>query len=417
VKRIAAGLLLLAFPLSACGSLVPTKSTAPSASSSATITPSPGSTRVASTAPFELLPPMSGMPTDVNTVQISCSGPIGPSDSVAIVQLHTGALVLRDYADPTHPRSVCQFAGQPAQIEQLVDAHHVVVSGSATYASGSSKPVTLFAVVDLPQVHYHWFQLPTIQDSFSTLLAVSPNLDEVAWLSSTLAANRIESVDEVHLSRSSGDQVVASIRAAYGRCGSPDDSRLADYTHAGAHLYVLDQSVPWLNTLVVLQGTEIQFQVSPPAGSSNQPGWQRGIQPEMAVWSPISETLYYRQNGEVWKWTPAGRQDFLPGINWYYPTISADGSHLAYSTLRADGLHNVYVVDLAHNGNPKLIGNGARNLPVFLNSAQLWYKSEAQGICGAGGSQPLIYDLGDGSESPSIIDQVVAVWPSTSSNF
>ena len=55
--------------------------------------------------------------------------------------------------------------------------------------------------------------------------------------------------------------------------------------------------------------------------------------------------------------------------------------------------------------------------PVFLNSTQLWYRSEGQGICGPGGDQPLVYELGDGSEAPSIIDFVGSVWPSTSANF
>jgi hypothetical protein len=54
---------------------------------------------------------------------------------------------------------------------------------------------------------------------------------------------------------------------------------------------------------------------------------------------------------------------------------------------------------------------------VFLNPTQLWYRSDLQGPCGPGGNLPLIYDVGDGSEAPSIIDFVGSVWPSTSANF
>ncbi len=43
--------------------------------------------------------------------------------------------------------------------------------------------------------------------------------------------------------------------------------------------------------------------------------------------------------------------------------------------------------------------------------------SEGQGVCGPGIDQPLIYNVTDGSESPSIIQRVDAVWPATSSNF
>ena len=80
----------------------------------------------------------------------------------------------------------------------------------------------------------------------------------------------------------------------------------------------------------------------------------------------------------------------------------------------SDGLHDVYLIDL-QSGSPKKLS--ARNLPVFLNSTQLWYKSESEGNCGPGGNQPLVYDLTDGSESSSVIDQVYAVWPATNSNF
>src|SRR5690348_16982607 len=45
--------------------------------------------------------------------RISCSGAIGASDPVALVTLHsaanTGELVLRDYINPSSPRTACQF--------------------------------------------------------------------------------------------------------------------------------------------------------------------------------------------------------------------------------------------------------------------------------------------------------------------
>jgi hypothetical protein len=80
--------------------------------------------------------------------------------------------------------------------------------------------------------------------------------------------------------------------------------------------------------------------------------------PAMTVWSPTSETLFYRQGGEIWKWTPAGgTQRYLTGVTWLRPTISPDKGHLA-SVPRPDGLHNVYLVDLARAGSQRLIGSG-----------------------------------------------------------
>jgi hypothetical protein len=334
---------------------------------------------------------------------ITCSGPIGPSDPVAIVALHaaagTGELVLRDYADPSSPRTACQFHAQ--QVAQIIDAHHVVIAGQDC--------CWLYAVVDLPEVRYHWFQLPHPPGFGAGLLAVSPGLNEIAWESNndTTGTER-----KVHLTTRSGDQVVANLPTALGRCGSPNVSKEGAYAHSGNHLYVLDQPLPD-NVLFVLQGKQQVLSLVPPSA-----GWPQGTQPEMAVWSPTSETLFYRQKGDVWQWTQAGgAQRYLPGVNWYYPTFTPDGGHLAYSVVRSDGLHNIYLIDLAHGGSPQLIGKGARNLPVFLNSTQLWYWTEGQGICGPGINQPLIYDITDGSEAATIIDQVTAVWPATSSNF
>jgi hypothetical protein len=341
---------------------------------------------------------------------LSCDGAIGASDSVAIVQLHTGGTVLRDYADVLRPRTVCTFPPNTYGFT-LLDSRHVVFGGEAN----------LWAVIELPTVKLRWFQLPSGDAShFPFLIAVSPHLDQVAYGANDLT----DSTDKIHIASAKGDVVVASVPNPHGgRCGSPEDSKSGEYAHSAQTLFVLDQPIPALNSLVVVHGTQQVLLAIPPgvkisSDGNLSGGWPPGTQPAMVLWSPTSETLYYRQNGDVWKWTEgAGAQKFLPGVSWYYPTISADGAHLAYAVLRSDGLHNVYLVDLAHGGSPQLIGKGARNLPVFLNSTQLWYRSEGQGVCGPGGDQPLVYDVTDGSEASSIIDFVASVWPSTSSNF
>lgn len=340
---------------------------------------------------------------------LTCNGAIGVADSVAIVQLHTGSTVLRDYADVANPRTVCTFPPNSYGFT-LLDSRHVVVGGEGN----------VWAVIELPAGKARWFQLPGDTNHFPLLIAVSPRLDQVAYEVNDLTDN----TDKVHVASAKGDVVVASVPNPHGgRCGSPEDSKDGEYTRSAQSLFFLDQPIPTLNSLVVVQGGKEVLLETPPgvtilSDGSWSGGWPQGTQPAMAVWSPISETLYYRQNGDIWRWTAsAGAQRFLAGVSWYYPTIAADGAHLAYAAIRPDGSRDVYLVDLAHGGGPQQIGKGARTLPVFLNSRQLWYRSEGQGPCGPGGDQPLVYDLGDGSEAPSIIDFVGSVWPSTSSNF
>jgi hypothetical protein len=387
--------LFLVLVLTACGQASvrnPSASPSPAASQSGPAT--------STTAQFDLLPPPGG-PTAVD-LGITCNRPIGASDPVAIVQLHDETTVLRDYADIAHPLTACSF-GKTRYGLQLIDAHHVLVLG------GDRVPLrsNLYAVVDLPQVRAHWFHLP---GELPTFLAIAPDLGSVAWLTPDQAAN----TDQIHLTTHAGDKVVASLPNPHGgRCGSSDDSNRAGYSRSGKHLFILDQPIASLNSLLVLEGDRVALRIVPDSGR-----WPTGAQPAMALWAPASETLYYRKGADVWAWSSAhGSQNFLPAVSWSYPTIAADGHHLAFAVEGQDYLHTVSLLDLPPTSRPIQVGNGKRTLPTFLNARQLWFKSESLGPCGSGGNQPLIYDLSDSSESPSIIDSPVSVWPATSSNF
>ena len=383
----------------------PSRSPTPTASPAATQASAPTS----SSASFNLLPAQ--QPADFVS-QITCSGSIGTSDPVAIVQLHqdpyTGEVVLRDYADSGSPRTACSLGNH--SVEQLIDARHVVIrwGGGSTYA-----------VVDLPDVRIHWFQLPPYSSvSSSTFLAVSPQLDQVVWLKERPEPNTSMSTSrEIHITTSAGDKVVASLRdEPVGFCGAPPDySKRAAYSRSGAHLFVLDHprvlsgdNAAGALSLQVFEGETAVLSVIPPSA-----GWPVGEHPAMAVWSPTSETLYYRQGGDVWQWTPAGGPSlFLPGVNWSYPTITPNGSHVAYVLLGPEQ-YEVYLIDLANRGIPQLIGE-SREKPVFLNATQLWYTTPYTQGCITDEPEPLIYNITDGFESPSIIDWVRGVWPAAS---
>jgi hypothetical protein len=334
---------------------------------------------------------------------IKCTGSIGASDPVAIVQLHgpafTGPVVLRDYASISQPRTACTFGKAAFPIVQLIDSGHLVIGGeNASYA-----------VVDLPDVHYHWFQLPVSKGLFAVLISVSPALDEIAWKVEDPAGT---ATDTIHLTTGAGDRVVATLPDTNGgRCGVPDvDSAPGGYTRSGGALFVLDTPIPE-SSLLVLEGATVVLSNVPPKGTPI------GSSPLKALWSPTSETLYFEQGGDTWKWTKeAGRTRYLPGVAWTDATIAPDGAHLAYAVKRADGLHDVYLVDLAHDGRPVRIGKGANNLPMFLNSTQLWFRPETSGpgCTGPVPPGPVIYNVTNGTSAPSIIDNVRRVWPATS---
>jgi hypothetical protein len=318
---------------------------------------------------------------------------------------------MRDYSDPANPRTVCEFGDE--RVDQLIDPHHVVIS----HCDG--PPGCVLAVVDLPEVRYHWFALPRRDDMFSTFIAVSPGLDEVTW-SSTEGGDVGGGGDyrdqdrKLHVTRADGDHVVVRrLRPVGGRCGTGDDSKEGAYSRSGQYMYALDVPMPSDTVFAGLHGLDQVFLFRPPRN-----GWPNTEQPAQPVWSPTDDVLYYRRAGSVWKWTPVGGEAlFLPDTFWQFPTISPDGRYLAYAQPKDDGNHDVYLIDLQSGRAPQLLGQD-RNTPAFITATQLWWRSEITNHgCAGGETSPLIYDINEAAESRSIIEFVEAVWPATSAIY
>jgi hypothetical protein len=320
---------------------------------------------------------------------------------VAIVRLQAASVdefqepVLRDYSDVAHPRTACTFGSGDYWIHSFVDARHIVISG----------PNQTYAIVDLPAVRYHWFDLPASDDAwYSTLNAVAPDLRSATW---TRAATDGSFARQVLMTDVAGDHVLADLPALEGgRCGSPLDSSGASYARSGGAFYVLDQLIPQVNVLVAGRGTDVELKLYPP-----EAGWDDASMPLMAVWAPTADELYYRVASDVMRWRPGSDPElFLSNTPWSHPSFTPDGRYLAYATDEG-----VYVMDLSTDpAAPRLIRTDA-SIPVFLNSTQLWYRASDEGGCVTDETHPYVYDVVDDVELPSIIDDVLAIWPGTSS--
>jgi hypothetical protein len=340
--------------------------------------------------------PILGMAPQRFAGSITCSGSIGPSDPVALVHLQgaaDGTSVLRDYSSVGKPRTACTLVD--VAVVQLIDPRHIVIVDI-----GPDAPDHTFAVVDLPAVRFHWFQLPGASTEF---LAVAPGRSQVAW-------RRTGSKDDIHVATASGDTVVAKLPDTnLGRCGAPSDSNNAAYTRSGSALFVLDEPLPEISLLVV-KGTKVRF--SDPGTASAKPS----TRPLFVLWSPTDEVLYFAKSGSVWRWSESlGLTIFLPGVTWDAATISADGANLAYQVTTASGSREIWLVDLAHGGSPTKISKSDSSGPVFLNARQLLYFSSAadQGCTGTRPLKPVIYDVVSRAQARSIIDQVEFIWPAT----
>ncbi len=399
---------LLAILVVACGALPAARSGAqasPSAASSLqSASPRPGPTVISgsgqisptpSASPLVTPSPPGHLPVVASTLgghlAISCTGTIGDNDPVAIAFLHGQTYqVLRDYSDPAHPRSVCTFGLNVLPME-ILDPHHVVVQA----ADLSGRYV--IAVVELPSVTAYQLNVPV------ELAAVAPDWSQVLWFTSDFTT--------LHDSSDTSDVVIQRYPPPIGgRCGNADtDSRNGAFSRSSSYGYALQGVDIGHEYLNVVAGRSTVFAEAPPTG-----GWGPLFGPLMAVWSPLSDTLYYRKQGDLWRWTPtAGSVKFKAGINWIDPSVSPDGKYIVYTVRGSNGTPTVHLMDAATGNVLSQLGAGSRDVPFFLTNDLIWLHGD---LSGCTGSVPTnyIYDLRDHTESPSVIDWVQATWPATS---
>jgi hypothetical protein len=317
---------------------------------------------------------------------ISCTGDVGNTDAVAIVTISgRPGLFMRDYGDEASPQNFCSF-GQGVVVSAILDPHHVVISG----------PVA--GVVELPSAQV--FELGIA----GRLVAVAPDMSQVLWVSSSSPATLHDSWDTANVS-------IQTYPPAATVCADADTvSRAGAFSRDSHFGQALWNQGPKGSTYLNLVGNRAPaFALVPPAI-----GWGKLGGPRMAVWSPVSDQLYYEQQGNVWRWTPAvGAARFKSGVTWIDPAISPDGTRIAYAVRGSTGVSIVHVVDATSGAEVGTVSSDGRSHPFFLTDDLLWVRGDQRG-CAAANRSTFVYDLRDQTETQSSLDQVWATWPSTS---
>lgn len=327
--------------------------------------------------------PVASSPRLSSPPPVSCIGDVGNSDPVAIVTLHgQDNIVLRDYADESHPRTFCSF-GPGVSPFSILDPHHV----AAFYG-----PATV--VLELPSGR----ALEVGVNGF--VVAVAPDTSQVLDFSGDPPA--------LHDTWDSGDVVIQAYPTPAGRCGGgPWPGAFSRDSKYGFAIWDQGPNATFMNIVGNHQG--LYAEVPPPGG------WTNLQQPNMAIWSPVEDKLYFSKQNAVWTWTPSGGASQLrAGLSWYYPSMSPDGKRLAYEAWGPNFTSpTVHLMDPVAGTDIAQIGSAPSELPTFLGNDLLWFRTQAGG-CGPNDFKSYVYDFRDNSLSGSIVDWVSATWPGTS---
>ncbi|MEP6753701.1 MAG: hypothetical protein ABI959_13230, partial [Candidatus Dormiibacterota bacterium] len=136
---------------------------------------------------------------------------------------------------------------------------------------------------------------------------------------------------------------------------------------------------------------------------------------QKTVWS--GSNFYFQDTKGIDVLRNGAVSTFLPGVAWIRPKASPGGGQIVYETRDAAGVSRTYLVDTT-TAKILQLGGTYRAEPAFLTAQFIWYKGERScdlNACFPGSAiatgKTYIYDLVTGTETDSIIDQVLDVWP------
>ena len=174
--------------------------------------------------------------------------------------------------------------------------------------------------------------------------------------------------------RVGGEEKSLTLNAVPGRGVSRDDDLWLEYTRDGKYLLMVDTFIgsqaqaPQTGQFLVLRADNTVAFVPPSGTSANA---------TMGIWGGSGNSLYYRDNSGVRSWVAEVQSvgTVTPGLRWYDPAASPDGTWIAFTELGQNSAAQVKLLNLQSKTVVPLPSAG-RSHPLFVSADTLWYLEE-----------------------------------------
>ena len=242
-------------------------------------------------------------------------------------------ILIDSFANPTKPAPLCTLSAE-------TELPSFITRTDIGYAVTNGTPETPATLIELRRVSLKSGQpiiIATLQGEPMDV-AWSPDGSSVAVLLSAYATDGANGNQVWLKAGSAAPRALTPLIEYGGRDGSLSDQTIVRFSHDGKYLLMVDTYIagpaPQSANQAVIQVYSVPdgklIWVPPSALGSSQ---ANKIDPAitMAVWSQTSDRLYYRDLTGVHTWDPAATVATLAAkLVWYSPTMSPDGSRLAY---------------------------------------------------------------------------------------
>jgi hypothetical protein len=231
-------------------------------------------------------------------------------------------VILCDARDTAHPRTLQSLQGSSAQQFLSRDLIGYLAQKGGGPSATSDKFISVVTTLNLTTGEIS--ELASSQGT-SWAGAWSPGGSTIAYFTD------VGGVHHYWLKRGGAAPIeFSSPIQVLGRGGISDDESLVAFSHDGQYVLVVDTAV---SRLQAFRTSDAALVYAAPSGGAG------GLR-TMAIWAHNADRFYFRNNSGVYQWdASSGISNFIPGLKWSRPALTADDRFVAYMVWISDKPH------------------------------------------------------------------------------